>query len=86
MGYSLLSLGQHTKNNALRGLSDVAAREERQESANKQLKAAERQQTVSSVTSGAALGMMAGMQSGAVGGPMGMAIGAAAGLVLGELF
>lgn len=79
MGYSLLSMGQHQKSTAMKGLRDAANREERREAANKKLKAAERQQTISSVGSGAAIGGM-------VGGPIGAGIGAAAGLVVGELF
>lgn len=61
------------------GLRDAAARETERENANKQLKQAERQQTLSSVGSGAAVGFMAG-------GPVGAVIGGVGGLVLGELF
>lgn len=86
MGYSLLSMGQHQKGAAMKGLRDAANREERREAANKKLKAAERQQKVGTVVSGATTGAMVGMQAGSVGGPAGAAIGAVAGLALGELF
>ncbi|PCE67525.1 bacteriocin [Salinivibrio sp. YCSC6] len=79
MGYSLLSMGQHQKSTALKGLRDVAEREERRNAANKHLKSAERQQSISSVASGAAIGGM-------VGGPIGAGVGAVAGFVVGELF
>lgn len=79
MGYSLTSMGQATKNMAMGGLRDAAMREKDREATNKSLKAADRQQTINSVTSGAALGFMAG-------GPVGAAIGGVGGLVLGELF
>jgi hypothetical protein len=48
---------------------------------NKQLSAAKKQQTMSNIGTGAAVGMMAGAQAGSVGGPWGAAIGAGVGLV-----
>ena len=77
--YSLLSLAQGTKNNALMGLKDAANNEERRNQANQQLKQAHRQQTLSNVATGAGIGMMAG-------GPVGAAVGAGVCLVLGGLF
>ncbi|MGF1727081.1 bacteriocin [Photobacterium nomapromontoriensis] len=86
MSYSVLQLGGDTRKQAMSGLRDAANREEEVDRMNKQLKTAERTQTMSAMGSGAAMGAMVGMQAGSVGGPMGMAIGAVGGLILGELF
>ncbi|EKO3628980.1 TPA: bacteriocin [Vibrio metschnikovii] len=77
--YSLLSLAQGTKNNALMGLRDAANNEERRNQTNQQLKQAHKQQTLGNAATGAGIGMMAG-------GPVGAAVGAGVGLVLGGLF
>ncbi|SHO54418.1 bacteriocin [Vibrio quintilis] len=79
MSYSLLSVAGDTKNGALKGLRDAATAETNRENANKELKSAHKQQTMSSVGSGAAIGTM-------INPGLGTAAGAAAGLVLGELF
>ena len=84
--YSLLSLAQGTKNNALMGLKDAADNEERRNQTNEQLKQAHKAQTMNNAATGAGMGMMAGMKAGSVGGPMGAAIGGVAGVVLGGLF
>lgn len=74
MGYSLLDIAQTTRKEALQGMEDTTNQEAQREAANKQLKSAQRAQTMSNVGTGAGLGMMAG-------GPMGAAIGAGIGLV-----
>ena len=81
MGYSLLDAAQSTRKEAMKGMEDVANQESQREAANKQLKSAQRGQTMAAVGTGAGLGMMAGMKAGSVGGPMGAAIGAGIGLV-----
>ncbi|ELJ8533698.1 bacteriocin [Vibrio cholerae] len=86
MAYSLLNLGADTRKRALAGMQESAQREEQRNQTNQSLKDAQRTKCLSSVTTGAGMGMMAGMQAGSVGGPMGAAMGAAAGLILGELF
>lgn len=79
MSYSILNLGGETRKQAMSGLRQAADREEEIERTNKQLKTAERTQTMSAMGSGAAIGTM-------VGGPIGGAIGAVGGLIIGELF
>ncbi|OBU29316.1 bacteriocin [Photobacterium kishitanii] len=79
MSYSILSLGSDTRKQAMSGLRNAADREERMESANKQLKTAERTQKMGAIGTGAAIGtsIMPGI---------GTAIGAVGGFILGELF
>lgn len=79
MSYSILSLGGDTRKQAMDGLRQAADREEQIESTNKQLKTAERTQTMGAIGSGAAIGtaIMPGI---------GTAIGAVGGLIIGELF
>ena len=79
MSYSILDMGRDTRKQAIGGLRDAAAQEERREMQNEQIKTAERTQTMSSMGSGAMIGAQ-------VAGPYGAAIGAAAGFVVGELF
>ncbi|PWI34830.1 bacteriocin [Vibrio albus] len=79
MSYSLLSLAGDTRKNAMKGLRDAAVRETEREQNNETLKAAEKQQTMSAMGSGAAIGA-------SVAGPWGAAIGAVGGFVAGELF
>lgn len=79
MAYSLLDLGNDTRKQALTGIRKASELEESREAANENLKAAERNQTMSAVGSGAAIGMMAG-------GPVGAAIGGGVGLIIGEIF
>jgi hypothetical protein len=79
MSYSLLSLAGDTKSSAMSGLRDAAVKETERENNNDQLEAAEKQQTMSAVGTGASIGFM-------VGGPVGAGIGAVGGLIAGELF
>ncbi|PJC87846.1 bacteriocin [Vibrio sp. HA2012] len=79
MSYSLLSLANDTKKNAMQGLRDAAVRETEREANNEKLKAAEQQQTMGAVGAGASIGA-------SVGGPWGAVIGAGVGLIAGELF
>lgn len=79
MSYSILSLGQGTRKQAMTGLKDAAVREERREQANDNLEAAAKTRTMSSMGSGAMIGA-------SVGGPVGAAVGAAGGYIVGELF
>ena len=74
MGYSLLDAAQSTRKEALKGMEDAANQEAQREAANKQLKSAQRGQTMSAIGAGTGLGF-------AVGGPVGGAIGAGIGLV-----
>lgn len=81
MGYSLLDAATSTRKQAMAGMDDAAKLENQREAANKQLSAAKKQQTMSNIGTGAAVGMMAGAQAGSVGGPWGAAIGAGVGLI-----
>lgn len=82
MGYSLLDIGQSTRQQALKGMQDVANQEEQREVANKQLKSAQKAQTMSNIGTGAGVGAMVGTQAGmAGGGPIGAAVGAGIGLI-----
>ena len=81
MGYSLLDAATSTRKQAMAGMDDAAKLENQREAANKQLSAAKKQQTMSNIGTGAAVGMMAGAQAGSVGGPLGAAIGAGVGLI-----
>ena len=81
MGYSLLDAATSTRKQAMAGMDDAAKLENQREAANKQLSAAKKQQTMSNIGTGAAVGMMAGAQAGSVGGPWGAAIGAGIGYI-----
>lgn len=79
MGYGILDIGAQTRQQAMKGLSDAANREQQQEAANDQLKAQKKQGTMSAVGTGVAMGFT-------VGGPVGAAVGGAIGLVGSLLF
>jgi hypothetical protein len=81
MGYGILDIGGQTRQQAMAGMDDAAKLENQREAANKQLSAAKKQQTMSNIGTGAAVGMMAGAKAGSVGGPWGAAIGAGVGLI-----
>ena len=81
MGYSLLDAATSTRKQAMAGMDDAAKLENQREAANKQLSAAKKQQTMSNIGTGAAVGMMAGAKAGSVGGPWGAAIGAGIGYI-----
>ena len=81
MGYGILDIGGQTRKQAMAGMDDAAKLENQREAANKQLSAAKKQQTMSNIGTGAAVGMMAGAKAGSVGGPLGAAIGAGVGLI-----
>lgn len=85
MGYGLLDIGAQTRQQGMAGLRDAANREEEIESANKSLKAARKQQTMSTIGTGASMGAMLGM-AGSVGGPVGGLIGAGVGFLADSLF
>lgn len=74
MGYSLLDAATSTRKQAMAGMDDAAKLENQREAANKQLSAAKKQQTMSNIGTGAAVGAMAG-------GPWGAAIGTGVGLI-----
>lgn len=80
MSYSILNIGSDTRKQALSGLRDVANREQEIEHANKQIKTAERTQTMSAAGTGAMIGAMTPL------GPVGAVIGGVGGLIIGELF
>ena len=79
MGYGLLDIGAQTRQQGMMGLRDAANREQEIESANKSLKAARKQQTMSSIGAGASMGMLAG-------GPVGALAGAGVGFLADSLF
>ena len=79
MGYGLIDLGAQTRRQAMAGMEASSARETARENANKQLKSAEKSQTMSAVGTGAGVGTM--IMPG-----WGTAIGAAAGWLASELF
>lgn len=79
MGYGLLDIGAKTRQQGMMGLRDAANREQEVESANKSLKAARKQQTMSSIGAGASMGMLAG-------GPVGALVGAGVGFLADSLF
>lgn len=81
MGYSLLDAATATRQQAMAGMDDAAKLENQREAANKQLSAAKKQQTMSNIGTGAAVGAMAGAEMGAGAGPWGAAIGAGVGLI-----
>lgn len=79
MGYGLLDIGAQTRQQGVMGLRDAANREQEIESANKSLKAARKQQTMSSIGAGASMGMLAG-------GPVGALVGGGIGFLADSLF
>lgn len=79
MGYGILDIGGQTRKDALGGLRDSANREMEREAANKSLKAAKKQATMSAVGTGAAVGTM--VMPG-----IGTAIGAGVGFLASSLF
>ncbi|MBM0416304.1 bacteriocin [Aeromonas veronii] len=79
MGYGLLDIGAQTRQQGMMGLRDAANREQEVESANKSLKAARKQQTMSSIGAGASMGMLAG-------GPVGALVGGGIGFLADSLF
>ncbi|HHQ4662254.1 TPA: bacteriocin [Aeromonas veronii] len=79
MGYGLLDIGAQTRQQGMMGLRDAANREQEIESANKSLKAARKQQTMSSIGAGASMGMLAG-------GPVGALVGGGIGFLADSLF
>ena len=81
MGYGILDIGGQTRKQAMAGMDDAAKLENQREAENKQLKAAQKQQTMTNVGTGAAVGAMAGAEMGAGAGPWGAAIGAGVGLI-----
>lgn len=75
---SMVAVGRQHLNGALRGGMKSTELEQKRNAANKQLKQAERQQTMSTTASGAMVG--------AYFGPVGAVVGAAVGFIAGELF
>lgn len=74
MGYGILDIGGQTRKQAMAGMDDAAKLENQREAANKQLDAAQKQQTMSAVGTGAGIGFM-------VGGPVGAGVGAGVGYI-----
>ena len=85
MGYGLLDIGAQTRQQGMAGLRDAANREQEIESANKSLKAARKQQTMSTIGTGASMGAVLGM-AGSLGGPLGALAGAGVGFLADSLF
>ncbi|WP_429056686.1 bacteriocin [Aeromonas jandaei] len=79
MGYGILDMGTQARKEGLMGLRDAASREQDVEMANKSLKVARKQQTMSAVGAGAGVGMM-------VAGPIGGLVGAGVGFLADSLF
>lgn len=81
MGYGLIDIGAQTRRQTMQGMNESAKLDEVRETANKNLKAQQKQQTMTNVGTGAAVGAMAGAQVGSVGGPWGAVTGAGVGLL-----
>jgi hypothetical protein len=79
MGYGLIDLGANTRKQALAGMEASSARETARDNANKQLKSAEKSQTMSAVGTGAGIGTM--IMPG-----IGTVAGAAVGFLASKLF
>ena len=79
MAYSIMSLGNATRQQAMQGLSDNTNRESAREQQNEQLKTAKKTQVMGAVGTGAAIGTM--IMPG-----VGTAVGAGVGFIAGELF
>ncbi|WP_067097979.1 hypothetical protein [Marinomonas atlantica] len=79
MSYGLLGMQNQMEGQALHGLRQKASIDQQNKQAEDAMDAAERQQTMTGVGTGAAIGMMAG-------GPMGAAIGAGVGWIASDLF
>ncbi|HHQ4748477.1 bacteriocin [Aeromonas veronii] len=79
MGYGLLDIGAQTRQQGMMGLRDAANREQEVEMANQSLRTAKKQQTMSAVGTGAAVGstVLPGI---------GTAIGAGIGFLADSLF
>jgi hypothetical protein len=83
----LINTGIGYKNRALSGMVRQSAEEKRIEEANKELDAAEKNQTATMTISGAASGAMIGAQMGGASyGPAGAVAGAALGFLFSRLF
>ncbi len=74
MGYGLIDIGAQTRNQAMSGLREAARLEQQRENMNKELKAQQKQATMSSVGAGAGMGFLAG-------GPIGALIGGGLGFL-----
>ena len=79
MGYGLIDVGASTRQQAMAGMEASAERETARENANKQLKSAEKSQTMSAVGTGAGVGTM-------IVPGWGTAIGAGIGFLASKLF
>ncbi|MDP4546477.1 hypothetical protein [Marinobacter sp. MDS2] len=79
MSYGLLQLGKQMEGEALQGLGDLAGQQARQKQAEDAMDAANKQQKMSAIGTGAGIGMMAG-------GPVGAFIGAGVGYLASEIF
>lgn len=83
----VLGTGGQMQDAALSGLRRAAVLEEGRENTNRQLKAAEKQQKISTTVTGAATGASIGASYGGMsGGPWGAVIGAGVGYLLSEVF
>lgn len=79
MSYGLMGLRRNMESDAMQGLGDLAGQQAQQKRANDAIDAAEKQQKMSAVGTGAGIGMMAG-------GPVGAFIGAGVGYISSEIF
>lgn len=79
MSYGLLGTQKTLEDQSMQGLRQVANIQQSNKQADQQLKAAEHQQKMSGIGTGAAIGMMAG-------GPTGAVVGAGVGWLASELF
>ena len=79
MSYGLLGVQQNMEGQAMQGMQQAADIQRQNKMANDQLEAAEKQQTMSAIGTGAGIGMMAG-------GPAGAAIGAGVGFLASSIF
>lgn len=79
MSYGLIGLRKQMEGEAMQGLGDLAGQQRQQKRAEEAMKQADRQQTMSGIGAGAAIGMMAG-------GRWAPLLAPGAGYVLSEIF
>ena len=84
-GYSLLDFSSSTKRDALAGYEALSQQEQQRNRINEQIETAEKNQKLSSTSSGAILGGFIAKGT-ALGGPWGAALGAAVGYLATEVF
>lgn len=82
----LIGLGQNYRNQAMKGLSQVAQMERNREQTNDRIEQQDQQGRMSAIGTGAVSGAMIGAKMGGVTGPVGALIGAGVGLLADSIF